>query len=1116
MRKVGVILTADTTGYISGLGRASAATKDFTGQLDKASKNGHLDKVGDQALKFGIAGAAAFGLVVKSAADFDKQMSAVSAATHANTQDMAALRAAALQAGKDTQFSATEAAKGITELSKAGVSTADVLGGGLKGALSLAAAGQLSVGEAAETAASAMTQFKLSGDQVPHVADLLAAAAGKAQGSVHDLGYALSQSGLVASQMGLSIEDATGTLAAFASAGLIGSDAGTSFKTMLLSLQNPVPKTAEMMRQLGISAYDAQGNFVGIAKFAGILQEKLGNLTPQVRQQALAQMFGNDAVRAGTILYSQGATGIQKWIDKTNDAGYAASTAAKLTDNLSGDIERLKGSLETLAIQSGSGPNSGLRVLAKTLNAVVNQFLDLPPAVGGTVTVLAGLAGVAGLGLAAFVKIRKGIAEAVTQLNAMGPAGERAAVGLGRAASAAGKAAAVFAVWQAAMAAADAIQGNTITNVDAMTVGLKKFGQGAELSGEAARVLGGNLDNLTTGFQYLADADNGRRKVVKGLQEALEKVTPGLAGYAKSLTNTQAQVDAIDQSLASMVSSGHAADAAAAFQRLTQILAVNGVTVEEVRKQFPGYAAAVEQAGGSTVKLGHAMNFMGPTADEAAAAMNGATGAAKGVIGPTGKAAAATKEYASAADAAAGAARGEQGALIDLNNKMRAEIDPVFGLLNAQKSLTAAQKDATKAVRDHGRNSAEARTATQKLALAALDLQGKAGALSRSFDGKLSPSMINTFKAAGLTDGQIKNVAKQARQAKSDLDKYDGAYVAKVSVTGDAAVLTRLRTLNIMQNALKKGVSISTSAARALAGDSKAAKDRGVFAEGGYTGPGSKYQPAGVVHAGEYVFSAEATRKLGVPRLEQMHQSARTPGYAGGGLVTWPFPTTAAMTRVPTKAEAMAAVAPPIGSFGNWPSSPSAQRGDSGVWRSIVALIKSTGPISGHFGNAYRPGDPLWHGSGRAVDWMGYNQDRLATFLAARRPLELIHRTNKRDYAYTRGVNKGSFNNALMQAHRNHVHIAMQNGGIIPEPVFGVGASGRTYSFAENGLPEQVLPNYATTTRGGGGRSGNTYQITISPTPLAHPRDIGREVVGAIQAYEQGSGRTWRTGRNAV
>jgi hypothetical protein len=141
------------------------------------------------------------------------------------------------------------------------------------------------------------------------------------------------------------------------------------------------------------------------------------------------------------------------------------------------------------------------------------------------------------------------------------------------------------------------------------------------------------------------------------------------------------------------------------------------------------------------------------------------------------------------------------------------------------------------------------------------------------------------------------------------------------------------------------------------------------------------------------------------------------------------------------------------GIFGPWPVSPAAQRGDSGIWRRIVALIRATGPISGSFGNGYRAGDPLWHGSGRAVDWMGYNQDRLASYLANLGPLELIHRSNSRDYAYTRGRNMGSFNNALMQAHRNHVHIAFagggrfrrfDTGGLWPTGTVGVNTSGRT------------------------------------------------------------------------
>jgi len=167
--------------------------------------------------------------------------------------------------------------------------------------------------------------------------------------------------------------------------------------------------------------------------------------------------------------------------------------------------------------------------------------------------------------------------------------------------------------------------------------------------------------------------------------------------------------------------------------------------------------------------------------------------------------------------------------------------------------------------------------------------------------------------------------------------------------------------------------------------------------------------------------------------------------------------------------------------FGSWPSSPSAQRGDSGVWRSIVALIRSTGPMSGTFGNAYRPGDPLWHGSGRAVDWMGYRQDALATWLAAHRPLELIHRTPARDYAYTRGVDKGSFNEQLMQEHENHVHIAMDQGGWL-EPGYSV-------IFNGTGAPEPVLTNQQWQDINAiagtpSGDSGDTYKFEFRDTTL--------------------------------
>lgn len=1054
LRTVGVRLTADVSAYMSNLKRAGAATKDFGGQLDKSAKAGNLDAVADRAGVAGIALVGMAGYAVKAAADFDKAMSGVKAATHASTADMEALRKAALQAGKDTSYSATEAAKGITELSKAGVSTADVLGGGLKGALSLAAAGQLDVGEAAETAASAMTQFKLSGKDIPHIADLLAAGAGKAQGSVHDMGMALNQSGLVASQFGLSIEDSTGTLAAFASAGLTGSDAGTSFKQMLLMLANPAEKTQNLMEDLGIAAYDASGKFVGITNLAQQLKEKLGGLTQAQRDSALAQIFGSDAIRSANVLYQQGGKGIQDWINKVNDAGYASKTAGDLTDNLSGDIERLKGSLETMAIESGSGANGGLRVLVKSLEALVDQFGKMPSGVSGALTVLAGVGGVVALALTAFIKLRVGLANATEQLNAMGPAGEKAATGLGRAASAAGKAAAAFAILQAAGAIADQF-GDASANVDRLTESLTNFSNTGKVAGELNKVFGKNLEDL-------GDNAATAEAATHGFWKGLNDLTSGIPGvnslvdtlnekiYGLSFNQAKENMAGLDQAMTNFMNTTN--DAKKSSELWNRVASESGIPIEHLIELLPN----------AYKKVGE----LNTAADKGAGAM-------KGQAAATGTAVKAQEEYKTAADAAAAAARGERDALSQLSDFMKAQSDPAFRLIDAQDNLAKAQKAAADATKEHGKKSVEAKAATRDLARAAIDLQGSVGALGGSFDGKLSPALRATLKAANLTEAQIKDVEKQFKTAKKSADAYDGKYEAQVSIKGDGPVNKALDDLLIKQRALATGLSY-TSAKAAIQKDLDRNKRRSYHA-GGWTGPGGKYDEAGTVHADEFVIKKESRRKIEAQApgtLAEMNATGQLPGYAAGGKVMR-FPTNVAKTDIPSWAEVASKVG---GNFGDWPSSPSAQRGDSGVWHKILALVKASG-IPFQFGNSYRPGDPKWHGSGRAIDFMGYNQDRLAQFFLSRQNqvLELIHRTKNRDY----GITRGHYNAMPTQwpLHRNHLHVAMRNGGTITEPIMGVGASGRTYSFGENYQRETVTPHW----QGAGGGGGTTVlQLNFS------------------------------------
>ncbi len=319
---------------------------------------------------------------VVASANFEQAMSGVQAATHESAAEMELLRDAALEAGAETSFSATQAAAGIENLAKAGISTADILDGGLAGALDLAAAGGLDVASAAEAAAGAMAQFKLEGDQATHVADLLAAGAGKAQGDVSDMVLALKQAGTVSAQTGLSLEETVGSLSALAEQSLLGSDAGTSFKTMLSALTPNSKDAAKAMEQYNIHAFDAQGNFVGMTELAGQLRAGLGDLTDEQRAMALETIFGSDAVRAASIIYDNGAEGIAKWTANVDDAGYAAETAAIKLDNLKGDVEALRGSIETAFIEGGSGDQAALRGITQLATDTVNLTTEAEKADG--------------------------------------------------------------------------------------------------------------------------------------------------------------------------------------------------------------------------------------------------------------------------------------------------------------------------------------------------------------------------------------------------------------------------------------------------------------------------------------------------------------------------------------------------------------------------------------------------------------------------------------------------------------------------------------------------------------------------------------------------------------
>jgi len=356
---------------------------DIGGMKDKLSgmAAGAMAGLPVQAAGFAGLGYGVFD-AVKNYSDFTAQLSQIKAVTGLDAEAMDAVKEKALELGADTQFSSTEAAQGMTELLKAGVSVKDVLGDASQAALDLAAAGQLSLPEAAEIMSTAMNAFHM--DDATHAADILVGAANASATGVQELKYSLSAVSAVAAGVGMSFDDTNTALAVFANNGLKGSDAGTSLKTMLMNLSPQTKQATEEMQRLGLLTdegtskfFDQEGHLRSLSDIAGLLQEHLSGLTDEEKMNALSTMFGSDAIRGGMIMLREGAKGV-KDMNAAMKNITAHETAKVAMDNLRGSLLRLKSAWENLTIKLlDHGVGDGLRSFTDEFGKLTSHFSGL-------------------------------------------------------------------------------------------------------------------------------------------------------------------------------------------------------------------------------------------------------------------------------------------------------------------------------------------------------------------------------------------------------------------------------------------------------------------------------------------------------------------------------------------------------------------------------------------------------------------------------------------------------------------------------------------------------------------------------------------------------------------
>jgi TP901 family phage tail tape measure protein len=333
-----------------------------------------------------IAGGGLFlGSSLKKSMDYEAQLASIQALTGISNEELAKMDALALKMGADTKYSALQAAQGIEELLKAGMTPATVQAGGLEAALNLATAGGLDLTEAATVMSDALNGFKKDGMSAADAANILAGAANASSTDVHKLAESLQAVGPVADMIGVSFKGVNATLAAFSNNNLKGSDAGTSLKTMLMNLQPQTKQATALFQKYGLITakganifFQANGELKDMAEVAGILHDKFAKLNDQQRADAFFNLFGSDAVRAASILFKEGAAGIQQMYKDMADVT-ALEVAKKKMDTAAGSVEQFKGAVETLQIRA-------LRPLLPLIKKVFNEAGDIVERVSPRIT----------------------------------------------------------------------------------------------------------------------------------------------------------------------------------------------------------------------------------------------------------------------------------------------------------------------------------------------------------------------------------------------------------------------------------------------------------------------------------------------------------------------------------------------------------------------------------------------------------------------------------------------------------------------------------------------------------------------------------------------------------
>ncbi|GED71361.1 hypothetical protein BRE01_50630 [Brevibacillus reuszeri] len=311
---------------------------------------------------------------LKAGMEFEASMSEVKAITGATGSDFKALEEKAKELGKNTKFSATEAAEGLKGLADAGWSSQEMLSG-IDGVMTLATASGESLAKASDVVTTSMKEFGLSASQSGQFVDVLAAASSQTHTSVAMLGESFKTVAPVAGALGYSAEDTAIALGLMSNAGIKAGEAGNSLQTALNNMTSPTKEMSAVMNKLGISMTDNQGNMKSLDTVMQDLRSAFGGLDADQQAAYASTLFGKDAM-SGMLGIIQASEADYNNLSHAinNSTGEAKQMADIMQDNAKGGLIELNSAIESVSLQVANILLPVFRDIVELVTNVVEWF----------------------------------------------------------------------------------------------------------------------------------------------------------------------------------------------------------------------------------------------------------------------------------------------------------------------------------------------------------------------------------------------------------------------------------------------------------------------------------------------------------------------------------------------------------------------------------------------------------------------------------------------------------------------------------------------------------------------------------------------------------------------